>query len=50
MKGLLQFILEVGKVVVIALVIVVPLRVFVFQPFLVRGDSMEPNYHTGRAR
>lgn len=47
MKGPLQFILEVGKVVVIALVIVVPLRVFVFQPFLVRGDSMEPNYHTG---
>ena len=47
MKGFFQFILEVGKVVVIALVIVVPLRVFVFQPFLVRGDSMEPNYHTG---
>ena len=47
MKRILQFIFEVGKVVVIALVIVVPLRVFVFQPFLVRGDSMEPNYHTG---
>lgn len=47
MKGLLQFGFEVAKVVVIALVIVVPLRVFVFQPFLVRGDSMEPNYHNG---
>lgn len=33
--------------VIIALVIVVPLRVFVFQPFLIRGDSMEPNYHSG---
>lgn len=47
MKGLFQFGFEVAKVVVIALVIVVPLRVFVFQPFLVRGDSMEPNYHNG---
>lgn len=33
--------------VAIALLIVVPLRLFVFQPFLVRGDSMEPNYHNG---
>ncbi|MDA1337383.1 MAG: signal peptidase I [bacterium] len=47
MKGFLQFVFEIGKVVVIALVIVVPLRLFVFQPFLVKGDSMEPNYHTG---
>ncbi len=47
MKGLFQFGFEVAKVVIIALVIVVPLRVFVFQPFLVRGDSMEPNYHSG---
>lgn len=47
MKGLFQFGFEIAKVIVIALVIVVPLRVFVFQPFLVRGDSMEPNYHNG---
>ena len=47
MKGLFQFGFEVAKVVLIALVIVLPLRVFVFQPFLVRGDSMEPNYHSG---
>jgi len=47
MKGFLQFGFEVAKVVIIALVIVVPLRVFVFQPFLVRGDSMKPNYHNG---
>ena len=47
MKGLLQFAFEVTKVVVIALVIVVPLRVFIFQPFLVRGDSMVPTYHNG---
>ena len=47
MKGFFQFIFEVAKVVIIALVIVVPLRIFVFQPFLIRGDSMEPNYHSG---
>ncbi|MFH1289983.1 MAG: signal peptidase I, partial [Nanoarchaeota archaeon] len=47
MKRLFQFVFEIAKVVLIALVIVVPLRVFVFQPFLVRGDSMEPNYHSG---
>ena len=47
MKGLFQFGFEVAKVVLIALVIVLPLRVFVFQPFLVRGDSMEQNYHSG---
>jgi len=47
MKGLFQFGFEIAKVIVIALVIVVPLRVFVFQPFLIRGDSMEPNYHSG---
>lgn len=47
MRGLFQFGFEVAKVIVIALVIVVPLRVFVFQPFLVRGDSMEPNYYNG---
>ena len=47
MKGLFQFVFEIAKVVIIALVIVVPLRVFVFQPFLIRGDSMGPNYHSG---
>ena len=47
MKRFFQFVFEIAKVVLIALVIVVPLRVFVFQPFLVRGDSMEPNYHSG---
>lgn len=31
----------------VALAIVLPLRLFIFQPFLVSGDSMEPNFHTG---
>jgi signal peptidase I len=38
---------EIAKIVIIALLIVLPLRAFVFQPFLVRGESMEPNFHNG---
>ncbi len=33
---------------VIALVIIVPIRYFVFQPFIVSGSSMEPNFHDGQ--
>src|SRR3989338_5265021 len=47
MKSIVSFGFEVAKVVLIALVIVLPLRAFVFQPFLVKGDSMETNYHSG---
>jgi len=44
MKGILSFIWEVGKIVFIALLIVIPIRYFLFQPFIVRGASMEPNF------
>ena len=47
MKRLLLFIWEISKIVIIALLIVVPIRYFVFQPFFVRGQSMEPNFHGG---
>jgi len=30
------------KIILIALVIVIPIRIFLFQPFLVDGSSMEP--------
>ena len=43
----LSFIWEVVKIVIIALVIVVPIRYFIFQPFFVKGQSMEPNFHNG---
>lgn len=46
-KQTLFFILEIAQIVAIALVIVVPIRYFVFQPFIVRGASMEPNFHNG---
>lgn len=47
MKNTLNFIWEVIKIVIIALVIVIPVRYFLFQPFLVSGQSMEPNFENG---
>lgn len=47
MKEAFKFFLEVLKVVALALLIVLPIRHFVFQPFVVRGASMEPTFHGG---
>ncbi len=41
----LSYSLEIIKVFLIALVIVVPVRLFLFQPFYVQGASMEPNFY-----
>lgn len=38
-------ILDFFKTVAIALAIILPLRLFIAQPFYVRGSSMEPNFH-----
>lgn len=46
-KAAFLFILETIKIVIIALLIVVPIRYFIFQPFLVRGQSMEPTFEHG---
>ncbi len=35
------------KVIIIASLIVFPIRYFLFQPFIVNGESMSPNFHTG---
>lgn len=40
-----SFIIEVVKVIVIALAIIVPVRYFLMQPFYVKGASMEPNFY-----
>ncbi len=45
MKKLFDYFLEILKIVVLALLIVVPIRVFIFQPFVVRGTSMEPSFY-----
>jgi len=42
--GVGSFLLEIIKVVILAFVIIVPVRVFLFQPFFVQGASMEPNF------
>ena len=47
MNKTLSFAWEVAKIVLIALAIVVPIRYFLFQPFFVRGQSMEPNFENG---
>lgn len=46
-KAFLFLILELLQVAAIAAIVVIPIRYFVFQPFLVKGASMEPNFHDG---
>ena len=38
---------EFAKIAIIAAIIVLPIRYFLFQPFIVKGDSMVPNFHSG---
>jgi signal peptidase I len=44
-KGFLLFLWETVKVVLICLIIIIPVRRYLFQPFYVKGASMEPNFH-----
>lgn len=39
-----RFLFEVSKVVLVALLIIVPIRWFIIQPFAVQGNSMDPNF------
>src|SRR3989338_878991 len=47
MSGLL-LIWDFLKIVVIALLIIITVRYFIFQPFVVYGSSMEPNFENGQ--
>ena len=47
-RGFLRETFEVVKILFISLAIVLPIRYFIVQPFIVRGASMEPNYHDGQ--
>lgn len=47
-RGFLREIFEIAKILVISLAIVVPIRYFIVQPFIVRGASMEPNFYDGQ--
>ncbi len=44
MKKFFRWIFDLIKSVAIALIIVIPIRMFIFQPFIVRGESMHPNF------
>ncbi len=46
-KKALNPVLEIIQFAVIALVIVLPIRMFIAQPFIVSGASMEETFHTG---
>jgi len=47
LKEFVDFLVDSLKILIIALIIVVPIRTFLFQPFIVKGVSMEPNYRSG---
>jgi len=42
-----DLLLEIVRIVILASLIVIPIRYFIFQPFFVQGVSMEPNFHNG---
>lgn len=39
---------EMIRVFFLAVIIIIPVRVFLFQPFFVQGSSMEPNFEDGQ--
>ncbi|MFH1509730.1 MAG: signal peptidase I [Candidatus Nealsonbacteria bacterium] len=47
MKNFFGFLWEITKIVLIALIIVLPIRYFLFQPFFVDGQSMDPSFEDG---
>jgi signal peptidase I len=38
---------EMIKTFALAIIIIIPIRLFLFQPFFVDGESMEPSFHNG---
>lgn len=47
MKRYLHTVWEFLEIIIIAALIVLPIRYFLFQPFIVKGDSMVPNFQSG---
>lgn len=45
MKKLLYDLLDIGKTVITVLILAFLIRTFLFQPFVVEGQSMEPNFY-----
>jgi len=45
MKDFFIFVLELIKITAISLIIIIPVRYFLIQPFYVKGESMEPSFY-----
>jgi len=45
LKKIAAVIFELAKIIIVALVIVIPIRYFLIQPFYVKGASMEPTFY-----
>ncbi len=43
-----SFLKELGTLLLLAVFVVIPFRMFVAQPFIVDGASMDPTFHTGQ--
>ena len=46
-KDFFHSLFEILKSAILAAIIVLPIRIFIFQPFLVQGASMAPHFETG---
>jgi len=46
-QGVGSFIIEIVKIFILAFLIIMPIRLFLFQPFFVQGDSMYPTFKNG---
>lgn len=48
MRNFFVFVWETIKIIIISILIVVPIRYFLIQPFFVKGMSMEPGFDDGQ--
>ncbi len=47
-QTMMEFLLEIAKFTIISALIVAPIRFFIAQPFIVRGESMDPTFADGQ--
>ena len=47
LKNSASFLFDIVKLTLISLLIIIPIRTFVVQPFFVKGQSMLPSFHDG---
>lgn len=47
-QGVGGFFIEIIKIFILAIIVILPIRMFLFQPFFVQGASMEPTFENGQ--